>query len=584
MSAILNTFTNQYKALLVFATRRVVLLAFIMCSMILLMWRAVDLQVINKQFLQTQGAKRHISIVPVSTYRGKILDRDGEIMAISSPVQSVWVNSQELDDTQKPEIKNLIALLELPKDKTKVLLFPDPKQRFVYLKRRIPPELAEKVKLLKISGIYFEREFKRFYPAGPMAAHIVGFTNSEDVGQEGMERSFEKSLAGTDGSKQVIRDGKRQIIEDVENIKEPVPGKDLILSIDRRIQYLAYRELQAAFLAHKAKSASMVVLNAKTGEILAAVTQPAFNPNSRENLKESLYRNRAITDVYEPGSSVKPFVVAAALDKGYISENAKFISNGPMQVGRYQVRDGHHYGVLDLAGVLKKSSNIGAAQIALKMPGHYFWSIYSGLGFGASPAVSFPSEASGALLSAERVHGFSQAALSFGYGLSVSTLQLARAYTAIADDGILHSASLLKRDRDPDAKRIFKTITARKVRNMMEQVIEPGGTAYEARVDGYRVAGKTGTVRKAVHGGYSDKKYFAVFAGMAPATNPRFVIVVMVDEPSEEQYYGGLVSAPIFSKVMTGALRIYGVESDGENAVPTLLTNKKKDVNADEVE
>lgn len=577
MSAILNTFTNQYKTLLVFATRRVMLLAFIMCSMVLLMWRAVDLQVINKQFLQTQGAKRHISIVPVSTYRGKILDRDGEIMAISSPVQSVWVNSQELDNNQKPEIKKLIGLLELPKDKAKVLLFPDPKQRFVYLKRRIPPELAEKVKLLKISGIYFEREFKRFYPAGPMAAHIVGFTNSEDVGQEGMERAFEKSLAGTDGSKQVIRDGKRQIIEDVENIKEPIPGKDLVLSIDRRIQYLAYRELQSAFLAHKAKSASMVVLNAKTGEILAAVTQPAFNPNSRENLKESLYRNRAITDVYEPGSSVKPFVVAAALDKGYISENAKFISNGPIQVGRYQVRDGHHYGVLDLAGVLKKSSNIGAAQIALKMPSGYFWNIYHNLGFGVSPGVGFPSEASGSLLSVERVHGFSQATLSFGYGLALSTLQLARAYTAIADDGILHSVSLLKRDRDPDAKRIFKAITARKVRNMMEQVIEPGGTAYEARVDGYRVAGKTGTVRKAVHGGYSDKKYFAVFAGMAPATNPRFVIVVMVDEPSEEQYYGGLVSAPIFSKVMTGALRIYGVETDGDNAVPTLLTKKDAD-------
>lgn len=577
MSAILNSLNNSYKTLLVFATRRVMLLIFILCSMILLMWRAVDLQVINKQFLQTQGAKRHISVVPVSTYRGKIFDRGGEIMAISSPVQSVWANSQELDANQKPEIKKLISILELPKDKTKVLLSPDPKQRFVYLKRRISPELAEKVKLLKISGIYFEREFKRFYPAGPMAAHIVGFTNTDDVGQEGMERAYEKSLAGTNGSKRVIRDGKRQIIEDVENIKEPVPGKDLTLSIDRRIQYLAYRELQAAFLAHRAKSASLVVLNAKTGEILAAVTQPAFNPNSRENLKESLYRNRAITDVYEPGSSVKPFVVAAALDRGYVRENDKFISNGAYQVGRNQVRDGHNYGVLDLAGVLKKSSNIGAAQIALKMPSNYFWNAYNNLGFGISPGVGFPSEASGSLLSVERVRGFAQATLSFGYGLSVSTLQLARAYTAIADNGVVHSVSLLKRDRDPDAKRVFKASTAKKVRKMMEQVIEVDGTAYEARVDGYRVAGKTGTVRKAVHGGYSEKKYFAVFAGMAPATNPRFVIVVMVDEPSTEQYYGGLVSAPIFSRVMTGALRIYGIESDGENAVPTLLTKKDTD-------
>lgn len=574
MSFIFSNLKKQRKTIAAFVTRRGVLLTFIMCSMILLIARAVDLQVINKQFLQVQGAKRHISVVPVSTYRGKILDRDGEIMAISSPVQSVWVNPQELDVNQKPMLKQMIALLELPKDKIKILTNPDPKQRFVYLKRRISPELAEKVKLLQINGIYFEREFKRFYPAGPMSAHIVGFTNGEDVGQEGMERSFEKSLAGTDGSKRVIRDGKRRIIEDVENIKEPVPGKDLVLSIDRRIQYLAYRELQAAFLAHSAKSASLVVLNAKTGEILAAVTQPAFNPNSRENLKESLYRNRAITDVYEPGSSVKPFVVAAALDKGYVSENARFVSNGAIQIGRYQVRDGHHYGVLDLAGVLKKSSNIGAAQIALKMPSDYFWHIYHGLGFGVSPHVGFPAEASGSLLSSERVRGFAQATLSFGYGLSVSTLQLARAYTALADNGIVHSVSLLKRDYDPEAKRIFKASTAKKVRKMMEQVIEKDGTAYEARVDGYRVAGKTGTVRKAVHGGYSDKKYFAVFAGMAPASNPKFVIVVTVDEPSEEQYYGGLVSAPIFSKVMTGALRIYGVESDEKNAVPILLTKK----------
>jgi cell division protein FtsI (penicillin-binding protein 3) len=557
-----------------FAVRRFVLLGVIICAMLLLVARAVDLQVINKDFLQTQGTKRHISVVPVSTYRGKILDRAGEIMAISSPVQSVWVNAQELDLDQQQAIRQMIALLELPRDKVELLTHPDPKQRFVYLKRRISPELAEKVKLLQINGVYFEREFKRFYPAGPMAAHIVGFTNSEDVGQEGIERSYEKSLAGTDGSKRVIRDGKRRIIEDVENIKEPVPGKDLILSIDRRIQYLAYRELQAAFLEHQAKSASLVVLNAKTGEILAAVTQPAFNPNSRENLKESLYRNRAITDVYEPGSSVKPFVVAAAVDGGYIAEGAIFTSNGPYTVGHNQVRDGHNYGTLDLAGVLKKSSNIGAAQIGLKMPGSHFWNIYHNLGFGTSANVGFPGEAKGSLLSVNRVHGFAQATLSFGYALSVSTLQLARAYTALADDGIVHSVSLLKREHDPEAKRIFKAKTAKKVRQMMEHVIDKDGTAYAARVDGYRVAGKTGTVRKATGGGYSNKKYFAVFAGMAPASHPRFVVVVVVDEPGDKEYYGGVVSAPIFSKVMAGALRIYGVESDEQNAVPILLTKQ----------
>lgn len=573
MSYFFNRFKKSRKST-TFATRRLVLLIFIGCGMALLAARAFELQVVNKQFLQSQGTKRHISVVPVATYRGKIFDRDGEIMAISSPVQSVWANPQEFDLTQKTQISHMATLLELPLDKRKILTQANPKQRFIYLKRRINPDLAQKIKQLAIHGVYFEREFKRFYPAGPMAANIVGFTNSEDEGQEGIERGHEKSLAGTTGSKRVIRDGKRRIIEDVENIKEPVPGEDLTLSIDRRIQYLAYRELQAAFFEHHAKSASLVVLNAKSGEILAAVTQPAFNPNSRENLKEKFYRNRPITDVFEPGSSVKPLVVAAALDGGYVRENSVFISNGAFYVGRNVVRDGHSYGRLDLTGVLKKSSNIGASQIALTMPGVRFWRVYHKLGFGVSPAVGFPAEASGYLLPPDRVHGFSQAALSFGYGLSTSALQLARAYTALADDGILHSVSLLKREQDDQAIRVFKPETARKVRRMMEEVVSQSGTAYEARVDGYRVSGKTGTVRKASARGY-DKKYFAVFAGMAPATNPRFVIVVMIDEPSEEEYYGGLVAAPIFSKVMSGALRIYGVESDQRNFVPLLLTRKK---------
>ncbi len=557
-----------------FAMRRKVLIFFIICCMGVLIARAVDLQVINKQFLQSQGTKRHISVIPVATYRGKIFDRDGDIMAISSPVQSVWVNPQELDITEQTQIKTMAALLELPESKRAVLSNPDSKQRFVYLKRRINPDLADKIKQLEIHGVYFEREFKRFYPAGPMAAHIVGFTNGEDVGQEGIERAYEKSLAGTAGSRRVIRDGRRRIIEDVENIKDPVPGKDITLSIDRRIQYLAYRELQAAFIAHHAKSASLVVLNAKTGEILAAVTQPAFNPNSRENLKEKLYRNRAITDVFEPGSSVKPLVIASALDAGYVQENSSFPATGTFYVGRNVVRDGYSYGRLDLAGILKKSSNVGVSQVALRMPGRYFWKKYKQVGFGQSPEIGFPSEASGYLLPPDRVHGFPQAALSFGYGFSVSALQLARAYTAIADNGVLHSASLLKREVDDKAERVFKADTAIKVRHMMEAVVSPEGTANEARVNGYRVAGKTGTVRKATQWGY-DKRYFAVFVGMAPASNPRFVIAVMVDEPSTAQYYGGLVSAPIFSKVMTGALRIYGVPADKDNAVPLLLTNKK---------
>lgn len=545
-----------------FTMRRRFLLIVILLAMISLALRAIDLQVINKQFLQTQGDKRHISTVPVSTYRGKILDRHGEIMAISSPVQSVWVNPQELDRTQIPQIQKMVHLLGLTESKVKILNEKNSKRRFAYLKRRINPNLATQIEKLDISGIYFEREFKRFYPAGAMSAHLIGFTSIDDVGQEGIEHAYEKSLKGKAGRKRVIRDGRRRVIEDVESIEEPIPGQDLTLSIDRRIQYLAFRELQGAYLKHQAKSASLVVLDAKTGEVLAAVTQPAFNPNSRKNVKAGVYRNRAITDVFEPGSTIKPFVVAAALNGDYVAENAIIKTTGRYQIGRNWVKDGHNYGALTLTRVLKKSSNVATSKISLLMPSEYVWDIYNALGFGVSANVGFPGEARGTLLRQSKWSNFAQATLSFGYGLSTSTLQLARAYTALADDGLLHSVSLLKRERDEDATRIFKPEVARKVRKMLEHVIKRDGTAYRARVSGYRVAGKTGTVKKAIRGGYSKKDYFSVFVGMAPASNPRFVIAVMVDEPSQNQYYGGLVAAPVFSKVMTGTLRVYGIEPD----------------------
>ena len=323
---------------------------------------------------------------------------------------------------------------------------------------------------------------------------------------------------------------------------------------------------------HKAKSAALVVLDAKSGEILAAVNQPSFNPNIKKNLKESQYRNRALTDVFEPGSTVKPFVVAAALDGGYVKPNEIFETHGTFQVGNHLVSDVHNYGTLDLAGVLKKSSNVAVSQIALRMPPEYFWGIYHKLGFGIELGSGFPGESSGSLLDYQSWREFDKATLSFGYGLSTSALQLARAYTALADDGILHSVSLLKRDEDVDQKRIFSVKTARRVRAMLETVLMKDGTAYEARVDGYSAAGKTGTVKKAGVGGYVNKSYFSVFAGMAPAKNPRLVIVVMIDEPSAGQYYSGIVSAPVFSKVMTGALRVLEVPPDEQESMPILLT------------
>jgi len=557
-----------------FVVRRRFLLGVMLLGMLVLSGRAIFLQVIDKQFLQQQGDIRHVGVVSVSAYRGKILDRNNEPLAISTPVESVWVNPQHFKEGEQVQFKQLARLLKVPNKKVSSLLKVGTKKRFAYLKRRINPALAEKIKAFQLSGVYFQREFKRYYPAGAVSAHVVGFTNVDDIGQEGIERGYEQSLKGISGKKRVIRDGRRRVIKDkdFENIQDPVAGQDLVLSIDQRIQYLAFKALQTGVLEHKAFSASLVVLDAKNGEILAAVNQPAFNPNSRKGLKASSVRNRAMLDVFEPGSTVKPFVVAAALDGGYVNENIQIETHGFYRVGRDLVKDVHNYGTLDLMHVLKKSSNVAVSKIALRMPKEYFWNSYNQLGYGVSANAGFPGEASGSLLDYQRWHDFEHATLSYGYGVSTSVLQLARSYTALADDGILHSVSLLKREQDFDEKRVYSAKTAIKVREMLEHVVKKGGTATQARVEGYRVAGKTGTVKKAIAGGYADNRYLAVFVGLAPASNPRFVIAVMVDEPTAGKYYGGQVAAPIFSKVMAGALKVYGVAPDKEDSMPVLLT------------
>lgn len=566
--------SNESNAVNDFSGRRKIVVVFIMACMMALVGRAVDLQVLNKQFLKEQGDMRHVSDVSVPAYRGMIKDRNGAPLAISTPVESIWMNPQEVDPTKESEFRQIEKWLNLPAGKINDLLGVDIHRQFAYIARQVSPIVADQIKALKLTGIYFEREFKRFYPAGEVSAHLIGFTDIDDVGQVGLELGYEKSLKGISGSKRVIRDGKRRIIEDVENIKEPVDGKNLELSIDQRIQYLAYRELQLAVNQHRAKSAALVVLEAKTGEILAAVNQPSYNPNSRKSLKEILYRNRSITDVFEPGSTVKPFVVAAALDGRYVKQDEVFETHGFYEVGGHVVKDVHNYGTLDLTGVLKKSSNVAVSQMALRMPPEYFWGVYHKLGFGVAAGSGFPGEASGTLLDYQSWHEFDRATLSFGYGLNASALQLARAYTALADDGILHSVSLLRRDEDLDQQRVFSAKTAKRVRTMLESVMMKDGTAYEGRVDGYSAAGKTGTVKKAGAGGYVENSYFSVFAGMAPAKNPRLIIVVMIDEPSAGQYYGGLVSAPVFSKVMAGALRILEVAPDQEDTMPILLTKQ----------
>ncbi|MCQ8104159.1 penicillin-binding protein 2 [Methylomonas sp. SURF-2] len=558
-----------------FPIRRKLLLGTMLTAMLTLTGRAMHLQVFDKEFLQDKGDLQHIGIVDVPAYRGQIKDRNGEPLAISTPVQSIWMNMRQLKDSEKDKLAQMAQILGMTDKDMLAFLKKEAGKRFVYVRRQINPDLADKVKALEINGVYFERAFKRYYPAGATAGHLLGFTNIDDIGQEGIEHGYDYILRGKPGKKRVIKDGKGHIIKDVENIQEAVPGQDVVLTIDERIQYLAYRELQAAVLKHKAHSASLVVLDAKNGDVLASVSQPAFNPNNRKELRSDRYRNRAMVDSFEPGSTVKPFVVAAALDGGYVDPNALIETHGVYHVGRNVVKDIHNYGTMDLTLVLQKSSNIAVTKLAMSMPPEYFWSIYSNLGFGTSAGVGFPGEASGSLLDYQGWHEFDQAILSFGYGVSTSILQLARAYTALADDGIVHSVSLLKRDEDPDSKQIFKPATARKVRDMLEHVISKEGTAYQARVEGYRVAGKTGTVKKtAATGGYTSDKYLSVFVGMAPASNPRFVIAVVVDEPSTGQYYGGLVSAPAFSRVMAGILRIYGVEPDGVDTMPLLLTRQ----------
>lgn len=562
-----------------FGGRRTFLLVIMFGAMTTLLLRAIDLQVLNNQFLKEQGKNRHIAKVEVSAYRGKILDRNGKPLAISTPVESIYVDPQQFvgDAANRRAIERLAALLDLSVSKVRQLVNPDSGRRFNYLKRQVNPALAAKVNALHLPGVYSKREFKRFYPTGEVTAHLLGFTDIDDVGQEGLELNYEPFLKGRPGSKRVIRDGKRRIIADVEDIRAPVSGQDLVLSIDQRLQYLAYRAIKAAVKEHKAHAAAVVVLDAKNGDLLAAANQPSFNPNTRKNRRGKYYRNRAIADVFEPGSTVKPFVVACALDGGYIRTDFEIdTSPGWYSVGRNLVKDVHNYGKMDLTKVLKKSSNVAVSKIALKMPRQYFWECYNRLGFGTAAGVGFPGEASGALLDYQRWHPIEQATLSFGYGVNVSLLQLARAYTALADDGILHSVSLLKRDRDDDARRVISAANARLVRTMLEQVVRKDGTAYRARVDGYRVAGKTGTVKKASAGGYTSDRYIAVFVGMAPASDPRLIVAVMVDEPSVGAYYGGLVAGPVFSRIMADALRVMDVAPDQEQTMPMLIAGRSR--------
>lgn len=525
-------------------------------------YRAVDLQVTHREFLEDQGSARHLRVVEIPTHRGRISDRHGEPLAISAPVDSVWADPGKLLGAGE-RIDELARVLDLDPRELRRNLRERSERSFVYIKRHINPDLAEAVAALRLPGVAMQREYRRFYPAGEVAAHVLGFTDIDDTGLEGIELAFDDWLSGIPGSKRVVKDRLGRVIEDVEQLRQPEPGRDLTLSLDRRLQYLAYRELKAAVRAHKARAGSVVMLDARTGEVLAMVNQPAYNPNDRPGQREGRYRNRALTDVFEPGSTIKPFTVAAALDHGGFTPDT-VIETGPgvMRVGSNTIRDVSNFGRIDVATVLRKSSNVGAAKIALDLDRGALWGQLAAVGFGSPSGTGFPGESSGRLSGRPPRRSIERATLAFGYGVAATPLQLASAYAVIANGGRKVPVTFLRTDEPPRSERVMSVDAARKVGRMLEAVVSPDGTASKATIAGYRVAGKTGTVKKAVAGGYADDRHAALFAGMAPASDPRLVTVVVIDEPGTEQYYGGQIAAPLFAEIMDGALRLLNVPPD----------------------
>lgn len=544
--------------------RRWFVLSLLLLGAVALVWRSVYLQWINQDFLQNQGDARHLRVMEVAANRGVIMDRNNEPLAISTPVDSIWVNPKLLlANARKGDMNRLAELLEMKPVELKQKIGQRADREFVYVKRRVAPELAERVERLGLAGVALQREYRRYYPMAEVAGHVVGFANVDDDGQEGMELAFDGQLRGIRGAKRVLRDSLGNVVENVESISEPQPGKDLVLSIDRRIQYLAYRELKAAVQTHRAKSASAVILDVQTGEVLAMVNQPAFNPNNRASFETDHYRNRAVTDLFEPGSTMKSFTVAAALEAGKITPHTVIdTAPGHYRLGRNTIRDAVNYGAIDIGTILQKSSNIGTSKIALSMTPEQLWKMFNRVGFGIASGSRFPGEADGVVGDYWRWKQIQQASHSYGYGISVTALQLAHAYSVLASDGVLKPVSFVKVDTAPLGEQVMSVEVARQVRSMLESVVADGGTGKLARVSGYRVAGKTGTVHRSAVGGYADDRFSALFAGVAPASKPRLAMVVVVHEPSGNEYHGGSVAAPVFSKVMTGALRLLNVAPD----------------------
>ncbi len=547
--------------------RRLFVLSAFMMGMAGLAGRAVELQIFEHDFLAKQADARHLRVISTPAVRGVIADRNGDPVAISAPVDSVWINPKRAGQLSNSQYVALAEVLDLDKDELKARIEKYRNREFLYLKRHMSPEEAQRVKKLGIKGVNSDREYRRYYPTSEVFAHLLGFTDIDGHGSEGLELAFDDVLQGKPGKRRVVKDNLGRVIDEVAIIRPAEPGKDIKLTIDRRIQYLAYRELKLAVQARGAKSGSAVVMDPRTGEVLAMVSQPSFNPNNRKGLKGEDYRNRAVRDVFEPGSTAKPFTIAAALESGrYRPTTIIDTTPGRFRVTGHDIRDPRSYGRIDLATIISKSSNVGASKVAMSLEPENLWDIFQKVGFGRSTNSGFPGEVDGVLRDFTHWRKLDQATLAFGYGFSVTPLQLAAAYSVIANDGKAQPVKLVLEEGDYDTEwepeQLISPETARAVRRMMEQVVAPSGTGYLAAVDGYRVAGKTGTVRKAQAGGYSTDHYLAIFAGMAPAKNPRLVTIVMIDDPQGKEYYGGKVAAPVFSRIMTGALRQMNVPPD----------------------
>jgi cell division protein FtsI (penicillin-binding protein 3) len=559
------------------APGRVTMVLVILGSLLLaLLARAVYLQVVQQDFLQNQGDARFRRTLLLEANRGVIADRNGEPLAISTPVQSIWASPEDMSPVPAAKLAALSRLLEMPVAELQEK-FADKKREFVYLKRQISPQLAQQVMALEIPGVAKQQEYRRYYPAGEMLSHVIGFTGVDGKGQEGLELTREKMLAGKHGSRTVLKDRRGHIVEDLAVIEPPRDGQTLTLSIDKRIQYLAYRELSAAMVANKSKAGGVVVLDAQTGEVLALANTPSYNPNNRAVLEPEMRRNRAVVDMFEPGSTMKPFPVSMVLDAGKITPNTVFDTR-PYMIGPATVRDTHPNPSLTVTGIIQKSSNVGSSKIAAMFSPEDMWTFYRKTGFGQSPQSGFPGESAGRLRDWQGWRPIEQATMSFGYGVTVSLVQLARAYTIFTHDGALLPLSFTKLAAPNPGRPVIRPDTAKKMRDMMVTVTEQGGTAVRAQVLGYHVGGKSGTARKLVGGRYAADKHIGLFVGFAPATNPRLIVAVMIDEPGAGFYYGGTVAGPAFSNIMAGSLRILGVEPDAPSNNTLIPEHKISDV------